>query len=99
MQDLSNKSSFHASDTTFTVTSNVYIAQKAIPGNKQKVFDTIRSYDYMHIYAAYFLHISIILQQFIANMQILYIFSWSFHIFIVILQPQTYKNTSHEGKE
>lgn len=32
-------------------------------------------------------------------MQISFIFSWRFHIFIVILQPQTYKNTSHEGKE
>lgn len=53
----------------------------------------------MYIYAAYFLHISIILQQIIVNMQILYVFSWRFHIFIVILQPQTYKNTSHEGKE
>ena len=31
--------------------------------------------------------------------QILFIFPWRFHIFIVILQPQTYKNTSHEGKE
>ena len=32
-------------------------------------------------------------------MQILYIFSWRFHIFIVILQPQTNKNTAYESKE
>ena len=79
--------------------SNVYIAKKDTPGNKRKVFDTVARTHRMHIYAAYFLHISIILQQIIVNMQILYIFSWCFHIFIVILQPQTYKNTSHEGKE
>ena len=53
----------------------------------------------MYIYAAYFLHISIILQQIIVNMQILYVFSWCFHIFIVILQPQTNKNTAYESKE
>ena len=99
MQDLSNKSSFHASDTTFTVTSNVYIAQKATPGNKRKRFDTVARIYRMHIYAAYFLYISIILQQIIVNMQILYVFSWRFHIFIVILQPQTNKNTAYESKE
>lgn len=32
-------------------------------------------------------------------MQILHIFSWRFHIFIVILQPQTNKNTAYESKE
>lgn len=32
-------------------------------------------------------------------MQILYVFSWRFHIFIVILQPQTNKNTAYESKE
>ena len=53
----------------------------------------------MYIYAAYFLYISIIPQQFIVNMQILYVFSWRFHIFIVILQPQTNKNTAYESKE
>lgn len=79
--------------------SNVYIAQKTTPGNKQKRFDTVARTYRMHIYAAYFLYIPIIPQQFIVNMQILYVFSWRFHIFIVILQPQTYKNTSHEGKE
>ena len=52
-----------------------------------------------HIYTAYFLYIPIIPQQFIVNMQILYIFSWHFHIFIVILQPQTNKNTAYESKE
>ena len=72
---------------------------KETPGNKPKLFDTVAQTHRMHIYTAYFLYISIILQQIIVNMQILYIFSWSFHIFIVILQPQTYKNTSHEGKE
>ena len=53
----------------------------------------------MHIYTAYFLHIPIILQHIIVNMQILYVFSWRFHIFIVILQPQTNKNTAYESKE
>ena len=81
------------------MTSNVYIAQKDTPGNKQKVFDTVARTCMMHIYAAYFLHISIIPQQIIVNMQILYVFSWRFHIFIVILQPQTNKNTAYESKE
>ena len=53
----------------------------------------------MYIYAAYFLYISVILQQIIVNMQILYVFSWRFHIFIVILQSQTNKNTAYESKE
>lgn len=79
--------------------SNEYIMPKETPGNKPKLFDTVAQTRRMHIYTTYFLHIPIILQQIIANMQILYIFSWRFHIFIVILQPQTYKNTSHEGKE
>lgn len=73
--------------------------QKATPGNKRKRFDTVARIYRMHIYAAYFLHISIILQQIIVNMQILYVFSWRFHIFIVILQPQTNKNTAYESKE
>lgn len=73
--------------------------QKATPGNKRKRFDTVARTYRMHIYAAYFLHISIILQQIIVNMQILYVFSWRFHIFIVILQPQTNKNTAYESKE
>ena len=50
----------------------------------------------LYIYSAYFMHkynkLSLIIQ-------ILFIFPWRFHIFIVILQSQTYKNTSHEGKE
>ena len=79
--------------------SNVYIAQKDTPGNKQKVFDTVARAHRMHIYAAYFLYNPIILQQIIVNMQILYVFSWRFHIFIVILQPQTNKNTAYESKE
>lgn len=78
---------------------NVYIAQKTTPGNKPKPFDTVTRTRRMHIYAAYFLHISIIPQQIIVNMQILYVFSWHFHIFIVILQPQTNKNTAYESKE
>lgn len=79
--------------------SNVYIAKKDTPGNKRKVFDTVAQTRRMYIYTAYFLHIPIILQQFIVNMQILYVFSWRFHIFIVILQPQTNKNTAYESKE
>ena len=79
--------------------SNVYIMPKETPGNKPKLFDTVSQTHHMHIYTAYFLYISVIPQQIIVNMQILYVFSWRFHIFIVILQPQTYKNTSHEGKE
>ena len=72
---------------------------KETPGNKPKLFDTVSQIRSMYIYTAYFLYISIILQQFIVNMQILYIFSWCFHIFIVILQPQTNKNTAYESKE
>lgn len=79
--------------------SNVYIAKKDTPENKRKVFDTVAQTRRMYIYTAYFLHIPIILQQFIVNMQILYVFSWRFHIFIVILQPQTNKNTAYESKE
>ena len=78
---------------------NVYIAQKTTPGNNPKPFDTVTRTRRMHIYAAYFLHISIITQQIIVNMQILYVFSWRFHIFIVILQSQTNKNTAYESKE
>lgn len=78
---------------------HLYNAKEATPGNKPKLFDTVSQTHSTHIYTAYFLHISIILQQFIVNMQILYIFSWRFHIFIVILQPQTNKNTAYESKE
>ncbi len=78
---------------------NVYIMPKETPGNKPKIFETVSQTRRMHIYAAYFLYISIILQQFIVNMQFLYVFSWRFHIFIVILQPQTNKNTAYESKE
>lgn len=84
---------------TFIMISNVYIMPKEIPENKPKLFDTVSQTHNTHIYTAYFLHIPIILQQFIVNMQILYIFSWCFHIFIVILQPKTNKNTAHESKE
>lgn len=76
-----------------------YIMPKETPGNKPKLFDTVAQTRRMHIYTAYFLHNPIILQQIIVNMQILYVFSWRFHIFIVILQPQTYKNTAYESKE
>ena len=79
--------------------SNVYIAQKDTPGNKRKRFDTVFQIRRMYIYTAYFLYIPIVLQQIIVNMQILYVFSWRFHIFIVILQPQTNKNTAYESKE
>lgn len=79
--------------------SNVYIAKKDTPGNKPKLFDTVARTRRMYIYTTYFLHIPIILQQFIVNMQILYVFSWCFHILIVILQPQTNKNTAYESKE
>ena len=79
--------------------SNVYIAQKDTPGNKPKRFDTVFQIRRMYIYTAYFLYIPIILQQIIVNMQILHVFSWRFHIFIVILQPQTNKNTAYESKE
>jgi hypothetical protein len=72
---------------------------KETPGNKPKLFDTVSQTRSMYIYTAYFLHISIIPQQFIVNMQFLYVFSWRFHIFIVILQPQTNKNTAYESKE
>ena len=99
MQDSTKKSFFYSCKPTFIMISNVYIAQKDTPGNKRKRFDTVARTYRMHIYAAYFLHISIIPQQFIVNMQILYVFSWRFHIFIVILQPQTNKNTAYESKE
>ena len=98
MQESTKNPSFIPA-THFYNDFNVYIMPKEIPENKPKLFDTVSQTHSAHIYTAYFLHIPIILQQFIVNMQILYIFSWCFHIFIVILQPQTYKNTSHEGKE
>ena len=79
--------------------SSEYIMPKETPGNKPKLFDTVAQVCRMHIYTAYFLYISVILQQIIVNMQILYVFSWRFHIFIVILQPQTNKNTAYESKE
>ena len=81
---------------TFIMISNVYIMPKEIPENRPKLFDTVSS---QHAVRIFILHIPIILQQFIVNMQILYIFSWRFHIFIVILQPQTNKNTAYESKE
>lgn len=84
---------------TFIMISNVYIMPKETPGNKPKLFDTVAQARRMHIYTAYFLYISVILQQIIVNMQILYVFSWRFHIFIVILQSQTNKNTAYESKE
>lgn len=84
---------------TFIMISNVYIMPKEIPGNRPKLFDTVAQTHRVHIYTAYFLYIPIILQQIIVNMQILYVFSWRFHIFIVILQPQTNKNTAYESKE
>lgn len=84
---------------TFIMISNVYIMPKETPGNKPKLFDTVAQVRRMHIYTAYFLYISVILQQIIVNMQILYVFSWRFHIFIVILQSQTNKNTAYESKE
>ena len=79
--------------------SNVYIMPKETPGNKPKIFETVSQIRRMYIYTAYFLYIPIILQHIIVNMQILYVFSWCFHIFIVILQPQTNKNTAYESKE
>lgn len=84
---------------TFIMISNVYIMPKEIPENKPKLYDTVFQTHSAHIYTAYFLHTPIIPQQFIANMQVLYIFSWRFDIFIVILQPQTNKNTAYESKE
>ena len=84
---------------TLIMISNEYIMPKETPGNKPKLFYTVSRTRQMYIYAAYFLHILIIPQQFIRNMQILYVFSWRFHIFIVILQPQTNKNTAYESKE
>lgn len=48
--------------------SNVYIAKKDTPGNKPKLFDTVARTRRMYIYTTYFLHIPIILQQFIVNM-------------------------------
>lgn len=98
MQESTKNPSFIPA-THFYNDFNVYIMPKEIPENKPKLFDTVSQTHSAHIYTAYFLHISIILQQFIVNMQILYIFSWCFHIFIVILQPQTNKNTAYESKE
>jgi hypothetical protein len=98
MQESTKNPSFIPA-THFYNDFNVYIMPKEIPENKPKLFDTVSQTHSAHIYTAYFLHIPIILQQFIVNMQILYIFSWCFHIFIVILQPQTNKNTAYESKE
>ena len=98
MQESTKNPSFIPA-THFYNDFNVYIMPKEIPENKPKLFDTVSQTHSAHIYTAYFLHIPIILQQFIVNMQILYILSWCFHIFIVILQPQTNKNTAYESKE
>lgn len=98
MQESTKNPSFIPA-THFYNDFNVYIMPKEIPENKPKLFDTVSQTHSAHIYTAYFLHIPIILQQFIVNMQFLYIFSWCFHIFIVILQPQTNKNTAYESKE
>lgn len=98
MQESTKNPSFIPA-THFYNDFNVYIMPKEIPENKPKLFDTVSQTHSAHIYTAYFLHIPIILQQFIVNMQILYIFSWCFHIFIVILQPQANKNTAYESKE
>ena len=72
---------------TFIMISNVYIMPKEIPENKPKLYDTVFQTHSAHQH------------QFIVNMQVLYIFSWRFDIFIVILQPQTNKNTAYESKE
>ena len=53
----------------------------------------------LYIYSAYFMHNCKRNNKLSLITQILLTFSWCFHIFVVILQPQTYKNTSHEGKE
>ena len=98
MQESTKNPSFIPA-THFYNDFNVYIMPKEIPENKPKLFDTVSQTHSAHIYTAYFLHIPIILQQIIVNMQILYVFSWRFHIFIVILQSQTNKNTAYESKE
>lgn len=95
MQESTKKPSFIPATHFYNDFKRIYNAK----GNKPKLFDTVAQVRRMHIYTAYFLYISVILQQIIVNMQILYVFSWSFHIFIVILQPQTNKNTAYESKE
>lgn len=99
MQESTKKPSFIPATHFYNDFKRIYIMPKETPGNKPKLFDTVAQTRRMHIYTAYFLHNSIILQQIIVNMQILYVFSWRFHIFIVILQPQTNKNTAYESKE
>lgn len=95
MQESTKKPSFIPATHFYNDFKRIYNAK----GNKPKLFDTVTQTRRMHIYTAYFLHNPIILQQIIVNMQILYVFSWRFHIFIVILQPQTNKNTAYESKE
>lgn len=98
MQESTKNPSFIPATHFYNDFKRIYNA-KGNTKNKPKLFDTVSQTHNTHIYTAYFLHIPIILQQFIVNMQLLYIFSWCFHIFIVILQPQTNKNTAYESKE
>lgn len=67
---------------TFIMISNVYIMPKETPGNKPKLFDTVAQVRRMHIYTAYFLYISVILQQIIVNMQI---YTYFLGVFIYLL--------------
>lgn len=71
-------------------------------GNTRKQAKAIRysspgtSYAYLYcIFLVYFCHSTTNYRKY-AN---LYVFSWRFHIFIVILQSQTNKNTAYESKE
>lgn len=98
MQESTKKPSFIPATHFYNDFKRIYNA-KGNTRKQTKDFEIVSQIRCMHIYAAYFLHISIIPQQFIANMQFLYVFSWRFHIFIVILQPQTNKNTAYESKE
>lgn len=98
MQESTKNPSFIPATHFYNDFKRIYNA-KGNTRKQAKLFDAVSQTHSAHIYTAYFLHIPIILQQFIENMQILYIFSWRFHIFIVILQPQTNKNTAYESKE
>ena len=94
MQESTKNPSFIPATHFYNDFKRIYNAK----GNTRKQAKAIR-HCIPNTQCAYFLHIPIIPQQFIVNMQILYIFSWHFHIFIVILQPQTNKNTAYESKE
>ena len=98
MQESTKKTSFIPATHFYNDFKRIYNAK----GNTRKQAKAIRhcipdtQYAYLYcIFPAYSYRSTTIYRKY----AILYIFSWCFHIFIVILQPQTNKNTAYESKE